>query len=46
MATQVISPAGIGLTAGHYARPDATCLVHHRELRRAVVPGVTEATFS
>ncbi|WP_405623661.1 amidase family protein [Streptomyces sp. NBC_00076] len=25
--------------AGHYARPDATCLVHHREPRRAVVPG-------
>lgn len=32
--------------AGHYARPDATCLVHHREPRRAAVPGATEATFS
>ncbi|WP_371574193.1 nitrilase-related carbon-nitrogen hydrolase [Streptomyces sp. NBC_01314] len=25
--------------AGHHARPDATYLVHHREPRRAVVPG-------
>ncbi|MGP4046993.1 amidase family protein [Streptomyces sp. 2A115] len=32
--------------AGHYERPDATYLVRHREPRRAVVPGVTEATFS
>ncbi|WP_405867676.1 carbon-nitrogen hydrolase family protein [Streptomyces sp. NBC_01515] len=31
--------------AGHYARPDATYLVHHREPRRPVVPGVDEATF-
>jgi hypothetical protein len=46
MATQVISPAGIDLSTRHYARPDATCLAHHREPRRAVVPGVTEATFS